>query len=92
MPQSTSLRLKWSHTWPDKGADFSCRDHDGDSVGRIYKMTSSTMDNYRWFWAAHGRLPGSSRSANAHGHAPTKLAAAEAVEAAWFDAIEAMER
>jgi len=45
MPSLTPLRLKWSHTWPDKGADFSCRDHDGNSVGRIYKMTSSRLSS-----------------------------------------------
>ncbi len=86
------LRLKWSYTWPEVKADFHSHDEAGNPVGRIYKTISSPTDEYRWFWTAYGQLPGSRRSVNKNGHALSKKAAAEAVEAAWFEAIEDLAR
>ena len=84
------LRLKWSHTWPEKQADFHCHDDAGNPVGRIYRMVSGTLDSHRWFWAANGHIDVGDRTIHlhTHGHAPTKQAAAEAVEAEYFKTLE----
>lgn len=84
------LRLTWSHTWPDKGPDFVGRTPDGELATRIYHVVATWNNPEHWFWTANGFYR--SRGMTATGSAPDKNTAARMAEAAWFEAVERIDR
>ena len=85
-----SLRLKWRRTWEDRPRDFSADGDDGEPVGRIYHMIGVGDIPPTWFWSCYGRHRG--RIANANGRELSKDETARALEAAWFEAVERIDR
>lgn len=63
------MPITWSHTWPERGPDFTASEGDRQA-GRIYRH----HDKVRWLWAAY-LWNGTGQS----GIAPDKQAAADAV-------------
>lgn len=83
------LRLRWSHTWPDKGADFTAKTEAGQLVGRIHK-TFKPGGGEHWVWYGHGRFP--YRNMGGMGTCETKGEAARALEARWFAFLAEIDR
>lgn len=83
------LRLKWRHTWENKGPDYAAHtDAYEVPVGRIYLIKQGPQQG-RWFWSMTASGPEISRNSGDHsGKADSPREAARLVEDAWFAAIK----
>lgn len=85
------LRLSWRRTRQDVPEDFSCSAPEADMmgiVGRIHFEYSPRMEP-RWSWFCHATIGGCLSCALPYlGTAETKVDAARAVEAKWFEMLE----
>jgi hypothetical protein len=79
------LTLRWRHTWPTGGPDYSASDpesgYDGP-VGRIM-LDQKALQPDRWEWSMTAHLHGIQRDAKMSGIEGSAKAAARQVEAAW---------
>lgn len=80
-------KLSWRRTWDSVPDDFTASDPDaGQTVGRIYIRNGQEK---LWDWFGQGEIGGRTMGSY-RGIEPTKQAAADALEKAWYEFKERM--